>query len=504
MMKKLLLLMLSAILVLNITACGFKSTSKTNPNEQVTLKWIMPGPGEQKDSPKVWDEFNKRLKTYPGMQNVTVDIEVINSADYQQKFLLLQTSGEPIDIVQTYTLDFAKEARNESFMPMDDLLKLVPDLQKELPDWMWNLGKVDGKQYIVPIYQQMVSAPWGIKTPKALADQFADVNKMQDTFNNSDYFDESCYNALEDYLIKMKNAGKLGLGFNSGTQSTKGYETIVNPYGYKISDGDNIKVVNLQMAEGSKLKYMKVGEWFQKGYIRKDALSAKRSDDDGKVGGNSVWIGQCWKGTEQTDLKTYGFDTTSIKLSNDYFVPFTPEAGGTAIMSNSKYPDVAMKVIELMNTEKGKDLYNLLVYGLEGQHYNKINDDKIETIGYVNEGTSAANYGLWKWVVGNCYYAWDTQVTPDGWKDYVYNELNKGPNTKYSKLMGFSPDLSKIESKIAQVKAVNSQYGGPLGTGAVENYKEYYDEFVRKMEMCGNQDIINELQRQVDEFLASK
>ena len=33
-----------------------------------------------------------------------------------------------------------------------------------------------------------------------------------------------------------------------------------------------------------------------------------------------------------------------------------------------------MQLIGLMNTEKGKDLYNLLVFGIEGEHYTKVND----------------------------------------------------------------------------------------------------------------------------------
>lgn len=43
-----------------------------------------------------------------------------------------------------------------------------------------------------------------------------------------------------------------------------------------------------------------------------------------------------------------------------------------------------MQLIGLMNTEKGKDLYNLLVFGIEGEHYTKVNDKEIQPIGFIH------------------------------------------------------------------------------------------------------------------------
>jgi putative aldouronate transport system substrate-binding protein len=501
-MKKVICLILVAGMLMGFSGCVQKKNAQNGA--AVTLKWVMPGPGEQQDSEMVWNEFNKKLKGYPGMENVTIDFDVIPQADYVQKFLLLQTSSDKMDIVQTYTLDFPTEVRNGTFIEIQALIdKEAPDLKTAMPHWMWGYGKVDNKTYMVPIYQQMNSVVWGLRTAKESADKYMDASKVQKVFSQSKYFDESCYDVVEEYLAKLKEADKLGLGFNGGAQATKGYEGIANNYSVSTYEGKPI-VYNSFQTPASRLKYLKMGEWFQKGYIRKDVLSAKRSDDNGKVNGNAIWFDQTLKGEEARDSKKYSFGITNIPIQDYFFIPSGAAAGGNCIAKISKSPETAIKFLELMNSPKGKELYNLLVYGIEGTHYTKIAEDKIETKDYVGLPTASSKYGLWKWILGNVSMAYDTQVEFEGWKNYIFDEVNKGPNTIKSKLIGFTPNIRPIETKLAQIATVCNEYGGPLGAGALPDYKEKFEEFMVKLDKAGNQEVIAELQKQVDEFLAKQ
>lgn len=503
-MKKGIAFALAGLLALGLAGCGQKPADNADAGKPVTLRWTMPGPGEQQDSAMVWEEFNKQLKTYPGMENVTIEFDVIAQADYAQKFLLSQTGGEKMDIVQTYTLDFANEVRNGSFMEISDLIDTYsPDLRSGMPDWMWGFGEVDGKLYMVPVYQQMNAVVWGLHVPKEYSDKYWDVEEARRIFIEEPYFNEKCYDVVEKYLTGVRDAGEIGTGFNGGVQTNKGYETIAKNYVVSYFE-DKPTVYNNFQSQASKLKYMKMGEWFEKGFIRKDALSAKRDDDNGRKGGNVAWFDQTLKGEEARDSLKYGFDIVNVPLQDDFFVPCIAAAGGNCIAASSENPETAIRFLELMNTQKGKDLYNLLVYGLEGTHYNKVGDDKIETLDYVSSPTSSSKYGLWKWIVGNASMAYDTQAEFDGWKEYIFEEVNEGPNTVRSKLIGFTPNLKPIETKLAQVTTVCNEYGTPLGSGALPDYQEKYEEFMEKLDKAGNQEIIDELQRQVDEFLAGK
>ena len=109
-MKKILALMLAVVMMLSFAACGNDvETVETDLSKPVTINWIMPGPGIQTDSEMVWEKFNEELKKIEGFENVTVHIEVIPMADYAQKIMLMQTSGEKMDLLQTYMLDYAQE-----------------------------------------------------------------------------------------------------------------------------------------------------------------------------------------------------------------------------------------------------------------------------------------------------------------------------------------------------------------------------------------------------------
>jgi putative aldouronate transport system substrate-binding protein len=78
-MKKLLSLALVVVMIVSLVACGGNKNGaadnliETDLSQPITIKWIMPGPGAQTDSQAVWAEFNKRLKTYEGFENVTVE-----------------------------------------------------------------------------------------------------------------------------------------------------------------------------------------------------------------------------------------------------------------------------------------------------------------------------------------------------------------------------------------------------------------------------------------------
>ena len=499
-MKKILLLVLAAAMVL-ATGCGV-ATKETGGSEEITLTWVMPGPGEQEDSQKVWNEFNKRLKEYPGMENINVEVEVINSSEYAQKFLLMQTGNSNIDIAQTYTLNFAKEARNGTFIPLDAMLEKTPKLVEAIPEMFWGLGKVDGVTYIVPIYQQMCSALWGFVTPKSLADKYLDLEAAQASMYENDALPADSLDVIDAYLKALKDNGEIQRGFAGVNPYIKDYEMIEYPYGIRVSDEKPV-IVNVIEEESTAKVFEYASKWYKEGYISKDILSVTPEDYNGKVNGNTLWIDQVWKGTEAVNLAKYGFETTSINLADYSYIPSKVPAGGTAIMTSSKHPEESMRLIELMNSEEGKDLYNLMVYGIEGEHYTMIGDDRVKPTDYAGIGTSGSKYGLWKWIVGNAFYAYDTDTDPEDWKEYVFEELNMGENTKYSKLIGFQADLTKIETKLAQVGAVNGEFGYVLVYGASDDWKKTYEEYLDKLDKCGNKEIMAEFQSQIDAFLAS-
>ncbi len=504
-MKKVLALVLAVVMMMSFAACGEKNANitETDLSKPVTIRWVMPGPGMQTDSEMVFAKFNEELHKVKGFENVTVNIEVIPTADYAQKIMLMQTSGEQIDIMQTYTLDYGTEFRNGTIIDLTDYMYLLEETIEEVPEWVIEMGKVDGAQAIIPNYQKMVAAPWGIAIPeenkKYIDDWDGFVEKLTDVTSDAVY-----YETIEnEYLSKVKAAGEIDKGWSLNAY-IKNYDDLYNPFRFDHATKKvHHKNVNPDGTMPEMYKWHR--KFFEAGYIRKDILSAKQKDVEGKKDGSVMWKAQCWPGYEENMSKLYDIDVAAFRGTSKDYVSFKPAAGGFAIPVNSQYPDVAMKIINLMNCDKGIELYNLLVYGIEGEHYTvekelEGNDKYITPKDYPSEGNSSSSYGLWKWIVGNAENAYVTSNERESYKKDIFETQNL--NAEISELIGFVPDLTSVETKIGQIKAVKSDSG--LFEGIHENYEEVYANYVQDLKYAGLEEVTAELQSQVDAFLASK
>ncbi len=515
-MKKFFALVLSVVMMLSLVSCIGDSSSanliETDTSKPITLNWIMPGPGVQKDAEMVWAKFNEELQKIEGFENVTVKIDVIPFADYSQKIMLMQTSGEKMDLIQTYSLKYATEYFNGTIIDMAPYLeKYAKDAIAEMPEWVFDMGKVKGAQAILPNYQKMTAAPYYATIPADLA-QYADIERLQAAFvadkENNYAPTQETVDAIEDYLKNVAKAGKIGKGYTSGVMG-RGKEGLVDNFQYYYEDPE-LKVFNSHL-DNQQFAIWRMKKYYaDNGYVRKDALSAKDSDFNGVKDGNVMWSSQNWTGKFEPYYgdKSHNIDVVQIPVIDHFFIGYKPTAGGFAIPVNSECPDIAAKLINLMCSTKGIDLYNLLVYGIEGTHYTVDkelpNGDKMITPkDYAEEGVSSSAYGLNKWIVGNAKNAYVTSNQPENFKQVIYEFMNEGENTKISPLMGFALDTSSIDTKLSQIKAVSSEYGNTIGSGVVDT-ETLIAEMTNKYEQAGNQEIIDEIQRQIDEFVASK
>lgn len=493
--------MLLCAVAVPMTGCGGSKDGGTDG--EVVINWTMPGPGVQTDSEEVWQEFNKQLKTYDGLENVTVNFDVIPAADYSQKFLMAQTGGDKMDIIQTYTLDYVTEARNGTFAPLDEYVGAeLKETCEELPEYIIKYGEVDGALYSITNYQ-MCPSMWAINIDKKVADKYIDIEKLKGYLAQPGTSEE-IFASLEELLDKASANGDLGKGFYTGSANLIAHRDYTDVWSNFVIDtyGDSTEVKYKFQLPETKSYYARMAEWFKKGYIRKDILSlTDAAADQKRDGGFIIWIDNSYNGHNERKTND-GYEYYSLYLYANPLVPTANAAGGVAISANSKHKAEAAKIINLMNCERGKDLYNLLVFGIEGKHYNVIGDDRIETIGYTGQGNSNSPYGLWKWVVGNTKLAPTTQTDEEDYKHFVFDELNEGENTVVSKILGFKADLTAYQSQTSQMNTVVKEYGS-LGHGVMSDYETVYNEYMDKLKICGLEEVTEELQKQLDKFIST-
>lgn len=476
-----------------VSAFAGCSGKKESSDDKVVLKYVMPGPGMQEDSQKVWAEWNKKLQEK--LPNVEVKFEVMSVSEYQQNFALMLSAKEQIDIANTYTLDFADEVRKGTFAPLDDLLaEYGKELTQTLPDWFMDYQKVDGVTYGVPGYQMCGSIP-ALYMFRDVAEKYLDIDGFTKEFQDNMLPTEKAYDYLED-MLKKANAD--GLKFKTTERLwERGVENITNWFTVPMDSDAPVEVEYFKLSESRKRDYERRREWYEKGYVREDSLSA--TDDNnyiGKKDGVPWWTVTYSPGYEQTLSEKYGAEVIAIPYYKDYYIPSKNSAAGTSILSTSKHQKEAMQVINLLQTDK--ELYNMLVYGLEGEHYTKIGEDKIETPTGA-QASSSDKYGLWAWIIGDINLAYDLQTTKDGYKDWVFNVVNK--SEWRSKLLGFTLDTSSISTELAQISSLADEYEASLNSGAMANVKELEDEWQSKFELAGGKKVQEEIQRQIDEFL---
>ena len=495
--KQIICGILAGAMVLSMSACTDKKKGGED-GDKVKLTWVMPGPGKQTDSEKVWDEVNKQIKTYKGLENVDIKIESIPTSDYKQKVMLMQTGGEAMDILGTYTLDYVEEVRNNTFLDITDMMKeYAPDVLAEIPQWALDLAKVDGKQYVITNYQQMSDAMWGYAFDKDDADEFLDAEALEKEARSSDILTPKTLDIFEKYFSDLKNAGKLHLGMRPGsTWATKGYVSLKYPYVYR-AEADKGVIENILELDTYKMITERFHDWFKKGYIRKDVLSAEVGKGD-----YDIWHEQ-WHNYAENALNAKADEPVKlIRSAENFHIGTAPNAGGNGVTTVCKNPEKALTFLNLMYSSKGKDLYRLITYGIEGEHYKKLSEDRIEPIGYVGSAGSDAPYGLTKWLMGNTANSFETTTDPEGWNDYVFNDWNV--NAIPSPVAGIYIDMSPIDTEYTQCSSVTGEFIDQLTSGAMTDWKATYDEAMKKLKIAGNDKVKEYLQKCVDDFLASK
>jgi putative aldouronate transport system substrate-binding protein len=234
-----------------------------------------------------------------------------------------------------------------------------------------------------------------------------------------------------------------------------------------------------------------------------DLINANAVNDEAIV----VWITNgagSEEHVEQQLTATWGYDVIALPIHQDYYFSSNWAAGGNGVTASSAHPVEALKFLQLINTEAGEEIYNTIVYGLEGVEYEKIDDTHIKTLEYDGPQASDNSYSAHKWIMGNTFHAWLNQACSDQ-DNEIAMQINEATDNVVSPTMGFRFDNSAVTTELDQINAVVAEYFDTLRLGAKgADWEGYYNEFVEKMNAAGVEKVQNEIQTQFDAFLASK
>ena len=193
-----------------------------------------------------------------------------------------------------------------------------------------------------------------------------------------------------------------------------------------------------------------------------------------------------------------------FKLSNGYDVIARPTGrailnrGGiqstlNAISANCKNPVRALKLIDLLFEDQY--LLNLLCYGIEGRDYEKDPNNPNR----MNRDAGSAYY-IAEFMVGSQFLAYLAPSYEDGVWEQTKKENEEADVDPY---IGFSFDPAPVESEMSQISSVKQEYSKILGFG-LQDPEVVFPERQEKLDTAGRKVVMDEVQRQLDEWLATE
>ncbi|HHV10149.1 MAG TPA: ABC transporter substrate-binding protein [Clostridiales bacterium] len=480
--------------VTNGTSSGDTSSKETDPGETIPIRWYLAGSGPQADVEAVQKEIDKYLlDTY----NMNIDLQIIASdyASYTQKMQMVISSGEEYDICWTasWNNNYYDNVNKNAFMELDELLVSdAPELLESMDTSIWEGTRVNGKIYGVPS-QQIFPKQNYIVIDKAYVDKYKlDTNKVKKLSDLEDFFLQVKADNPDIYPFAASSNGLMGK-----LNLAIGYEPIagVKLPGVIATDGTDYKVLN-QYTDLPSLKefYDLMYKWQKEGLVRQDAATVSdNAVPDIKAGKHIAAVNATFKpGIEATEQSNFGGrEVVFIMLSDSYMATDSLVSSLNAISRTSKHPEVAMKFLNLVNTDK--TLYNLLCFGVEGVHYTLNDEGKV-----ISDNNKGYNPNI-DWMLGNQFNG----LLREGQADDVWEETKEiNASATKSRVLGFAFDSTKVTNEIAAVNAAIDQYALPLETGAVDP-DTVLSEFTDKLKAAGSDKIIAEMQTQLDAWVAA-
>jgi len=458
--------------------------------EPVELTWYYPGPYPQLDQDMVFEEFNKILKE---KINATVDFKVQNWGAYEDKIRVIIAAGEEYDLCFTanWFNNYLQNVARGAFLPLDDLIdEYAPGLKALVPPAMWDATRVEGKIYGLINYQISCMTN-GAYFKKELVDKYnfdvTTVKEMED---------------LEPFLAAVKEQDPdiyptgivaSGGGNWAGWITHFGFDEVVGrdmPGAVRLDDTGAIPTAINQCKTDEFKKFARtVADWYQKGYVRSDALAINDARPMTEAGQMGVWFGGNVKpGGDAEHLAAYGYEMIQHPISASVLKTSSIISTMHAISRTSKNPERAMMLMELLNTDK--ELYNLITFGIEGIHYNKVGPNRIEMI----EGSGYVPNTAW---MHACTF--NAYLLP-GQGDTVWEETHAlNMSAVPSPILGFAFDPEPVKTEIAQCSSVVGEYMRTLDTGSCgADWEATLAEFIAKLDGAGASRIITEIQAQLN------
>lgn len=494
-MKKILALLLAVLMVASLFAgCGSKTEAPASsgsqssgsadsgsqaaepaPAEEIpTLKWVTVGSG----MPGNYDAWKAAMDAYLEEKiGVHLDIEVVSWGDWDTRRNMIVSTNQPYDIMFTNNGTFYNDVAIGAFADISGIVEsAAPSLVEFIPADYWDACRVNGGLYAVPTYKDSSATQYFVYDKElvestgldfASAHTMADVTPILEAMK--DKTGEAPFILASDGLSAIVSAKYDDL--------TSGLAAIGVSY-----YGNEPKVVSVFEQQDVLDDLAVLREWYTKGLVNSDAAVL------GEVPSyRAAFVAQGWSYAAVTAWgPQMGVDAVAIQYGDTVLSNATVQGSMNCISAACKYPEKALQLLELVNTDSY--VRDSLYFGLEGENFEYTADGKVHRL---NTDWTMAGY------TQGTFFKVTMQDTEEVNQWDEVKALNE--NALPSPTLGFSFNTEPVANELSACIAIYTQYRSVLTTGT-KDPQETIDAMLDQMYASGLQTILDEAQRQIDEW----
>lgn len=452
----------------------------------------------QPDTAKVEEEINKI--TLPAI-NCTVKFREITIADHATQLSLLGTDGDRMDIVFVgYTTSMNDLVSNGLLVGLGDLLEQNAPEMLEKAGVLMDACKVGDDYYCVPgnyypalqdaiTYLPDIINQYNIEIPENPAATYEYADKFYGAIKASGFDGyPTTYGDGVSANILGKRMEKFGANMMADAV-----------YGVLMDMSKDTQIVNLYETEEYLNECLKHKEWRDNGIIVPDSLTNGETLVGAlmakKICGSIAAVNATYL---QNTKKLTGSEMEGLIISDTYLSGSSIPEYGLGVTVTSEKPEKAVQLLNMIMTNP--DLANLMNYGIEGTHYEKVSEHIIK----YPDGVDFTNIGYGNQIVsfGDSSQIYQREPFTEEWFETV--DKFSAANADLSQAFGYVFDSSSVRTQVAAVTSVIQEYNPALICGMNDNVEERVQEFIGALKTAGIDEIIAENQRQFDEWRASQ
>lgn len=498
-MKKVIASLLAAgVAASMLTACGGSGSSSGSEYDQVVYAYAT---FNNIPTNEALDEVEEAINVITREKiGAEITLKPIAIADYSQSVSLSLQGGEKIDIMESLG-DFNNYLSTGMALDITELIDSCTAETKELVGEEWLAAcEYNGGLYGIPDYKPMALTPMIIyreDVAEELGLDMSAVNSMEDLTEIFAQVKAAKPDMTPLAIVETGNVGVFNLPY--------GVDYLSDDYNQPVGVlmGDDMTVQDFYSTDFFKDKAAMVRDWYNNGYLMKDAATTTSTSTELMASGNYFgWIAAYSYPEEDTAASFVaqcgGYPLAAKTLDKAYLTTGGINSISWMLAANTDVPEAAMKFLNLTYTDP--EIANLIIWGIEGRDY--VLDENGNAAYPEGQDATTVPYTaqISCGIVGNQFI----QYLPVGSSyDSLEWELEQNKAADVSPAMGFSFDSSNYTTQYTAVRNVLTQYLPGIFCGSVDPETEI-PKMVEALNAAGYQDILNAKQEQLDAWLAQQ